>query len=212
MENFQTRYGKETYFFLINALSFYQWTRSSGHICLIFHELDLPLLNHKCSLTFFTINLWFMATKLVQQPIPASHVIPPKPRATKIIKTLRLFSATHPRTKSTIFGECISGFRPIYSTKVAEQSPGMVEDETLAQAKTELYQAIQGIPTWLLCFNLIGIIFIFIFYFFTVMNISEQFEVMFNMDCIQTSSKDWIEGYLDSHLQRNLRLKVWWSC
>ncbi|KAM4128962.1 hypothetical protein ACJW30_02G208600 [Castanea mollissima] len=86
-----------------------------------------------------------MATKLVQQPIPASHVIPPKPRATKIIKTLRLFSATHPRTKSTIFGECISGFRPIYSTKVAEQSPGMVEDETLAQAKTELYQAIQGL-------------------------------------------------------------------
>lgn len=88
-----------------------------------------------------------MATKLVQQPIPASHVIPPKPRATKIIKTLRLFSATHSRTKSPIFGEFISSFRPIYFTKVAEHSPGMVEDETLAQAKTELYQAIQGTPT-----------------------------------------------------------------
>ncbi|GMY12312.1 probable plastid-lipid-associated protein 7, chloroplastic [Fagus crenata] len=86
-----------------------------------------------------------MATKLVQQPIPASRVILQKPRNTKMIKTHRLLLATHPRTKSTIFGECTSGFRPIYTTKVAEQSSGIVGDETLAQIKTELSLALQGV-------------------------------------------------------------------
>ena len=125
-----------------------------------------------------------MATKLVQQPIPASHVILQKPRNTKMIKTHRLLLATHPRTKSTILGECTSGFRPIYTTKVAEQSSGIVGDETLAQIKTELSLALQGMPN--LTFNLKDIIFFFSFFFlycFSAMNISEQFEVKFNMDC-----------------------------
>jgi hypothetical protein len=65
-----------------------------------------------------------------------------------MIKTQRFLPATHPWTKSTIFGNFPSGFTPIYTTKVTEQSSGngIVGDETLAQIKTELYQAVQGMP------------------------------------------------------------------
>ncbi|XP_062148611.1 fibrillin-5, chloroplastic [Alnus glutinosa] len=88
-----------------------------------------------------------MATKILQPPIQASPVIAPNPRATKIIKTQRFLPATHPWTKSTILGDCPSGFTPIYTNKVTEQSSGsgIVGDETLAQIKTELSQAVQGV-------------------------------------------------------------------
>ncbi|KAB1208208.1 putative plastid-lipid-associated protein 7, chloroplastic [Morella rubra] len=81
----------------------------------------------------------------VQRPIPASHVISPKPRSTKITQTERLFLATHPRTKSGLLRKCLSGFRSIYTTKVAEPRSGIVGDETLAHIKTELYQALEGV-------------------------------------------------------------------
>ncbi|KAJ7945284.1 Plastid lipid-associated protein [Quillaja saponaria] len=42
------------------------------------------------------------------------------------------------------FGECPSGFRPIYKAKVAEQASGLVGDGTLAQKKTQLYQAFEA--------------------------------------------------------------------
>lgn len=87
-----------------------------------------------------------MATKLLRPPIQASPVISPKPRATKTIETQRFLPATqYPWTKITIFGEYPSGFRSIFTTKVAEQSSGIVGDETLSQIKTELYTAVQGV-------------------------------------------------------------------
>ena len=94
--------------------------------------------------------LRFMAAKLLQPPIQASHVIAPKPRTTKMVKTQRFLPATHPMSKSRVFGDFQSGFTPIYTTKVTEQSSGIVGDETLAQIKTELFQAVQGMPAWLL--------------------------------------------------------------
>lgn len=84
-----------------------------------------------------------MATRLVQPPIPAHKVLPPvRSRITKVIKSHRLIPATHLWSKST-------SFRSIYAAKVAEQSSGLVEDnkETLSQIKTQLFQALQGMPT-----------------------------------------------------------------
>lgn len=92
----------------------------------------------------------FMATKFVQSPIPAHRVLPQiSSRATKVIKSHRLIPATHSWTKST-------SFRSIYTTKVGEQSSGLVEDDretqdssdkrTLTQIKTELLQVVQGMP------------------------------------------------------------------
>jgi hypothetical protein len=117
-----------------------------------------------------------MATKILQPPIQASPVISPNPRATKIIKTQRFLPATHPWTKSTILGDCPSGFTPIYTTKVTEQSSGsgIVGDETLAQIKTELSQAVQGMP------NTYNFPFILLY----CNENGGQFEVKFNMDCI----------------------------
>lgn len=86
-----------------------------------------------------------MATKLVQSPISASSVITPMPRTTKMMKSYRLVPPTNPLTKTTIFSDCPSGFRTTHTAKVAEQSYGLVGDETLAQIKTELSQALQGI-------------------------------------------------------------------
>lgn len=86
-----------------------------------------------------------MAAKLLQPPFQASHVIAPKPRTTKMVKTQRFLPDTYLMSKSTIFGDFPSGFTPIYTTKVTEQSSGIVGDETLAQIKTKLFQAVQGV-------------------------------------------------------------------
>ncbi|WJZ86393.1 hypothetical protein VitviT2T_005852 [Vitis vinifera] len=109
-----------------------------------------------------------MATKLVQPPVPASHVAPPIPRLTKMMRAHRPVSATHSGSRRrSIFGEFPSGSRPFYAIRVAEQSPGLVgddqdivvkeeeeedeqegassDDRTIANVKADLYQAVQGI-------------------------------------------------------------------
>ncbi|KAJ7956970.1 Plastid-lipid-associated protein [Quillaja saponaria] len=86
-----------------------------------------------------------MATKLAPSPISAFHVIPPIFRALKITKAPGLVPGIHPRTNTSIFGEYLSGFRPIFKAKGTEQTSGLVGDETLAQNKTELYQSLEGI-------------------------------------------------------------------
>lgn len=110
-----------------------------------------------------------MATKLVQPPVPASHVAPPIPRLTKMMRAHRPVSATHSGSRRrSIFGEFPSGSRPFYAIRVAEQSPGLVgddqdivvkeeeeegassDDRTIANVKADLYQAVQGIPTSIL--------------------------------------------------------------
>ncbi|KAK9272890.1 hypothetical protein L1049_003269 [Liquidambar formosana] len=100
-----------------------------------------------------------MAAKLVQPPIPTSHVVPLITRTSKTMRSYRRVLATHPWTKSTRFGECPSGFRPFSTIKVAEQSSGILGDDkeieeqneepsdysTVSQIKTDLYHALQGI-------------------------------------------------------------------
>ncbi|KAK3024941.1 hypothetical protein RJ639_042945 [Escallonia herrerae] len=89
-----------------------------------------------------------MATKLVQPPIPAPHLAPPSPNISKMMKTHRTLSATHHR-----FGHYPSGFRPISTVKVAEESSGLIEDNPdiareesrVEQIKADLYEALQGI-------------------------------------------------------------------
>uniref|UniRef100_A0A5B7AWN2 Plastid lipid-associated protein/fibrillin conserved domain-containing protein n=1 Tax=Davidia involucrata TaxID=16924 RepID=A0A5B7AWN2_DAVIN len=96
---------------------------------------------------FFVFVIGIMATKLVQHPIPIRSL-------TKMMRTHRALSAaTHPRNKTTRFGDPPFGFRPI---KVAEQSSGLVGSEeqekeappdfrTPNQIKADLYEAVQGI-------------------------------------------------------------------
>lgn len=110
------------------------------------------------------LSSWFgfMATKLVHA---ASHMVPPIPRIARIFITHRPVPVILPWTKNARLGD---GFRPIYTTKVAEQSPGLVGDNketkenekeyrTLAQIKADLYQAVQGISLWI--FSLMYLIF-----------------------------------------------------
>lgn len=118
-----------------------------------------------------------MATKLVQPPVPASHVFPPIPRLAEMMRTQRLVTATHSISRSwrsSIFGEFPSGSRPFYAIRVAEQGAGLVGDDqdvivkkeeeegasndrTIPKVKADLYQAVQGIPTSIL--NLASIFF-----------------------------------------------------
>ena len=110
-----------------------------------------------------------MATKLVQPPVPASHVAPPIPRLTKMMRAHRPVSATHSGSRRrSVLGEFPSGSRPFYAIRVAEQSPGLVgddqdivvkeeeeegassDDRTIANVKADLYQAVQGIPASIL--------------------------------------------------------------
>ncbi|KAL5753969.1 hypothetical protein ACOSP7_022189 [Xanthoceras sorbifolium] len=96
-----------------------------------------------------------MATKLVQPPVPAQHVVPLSTRIPQMIRSRRLIPATRLWTQSTRFWDCPSRFRSTYTTKVAEQSSGLVEDNkeieeqavsrTLTQIKADLYQVLQGI-------------------------------------------------------------------
>ncbi|KAK3032199.1 hypothetical protein RJ639_035911 [Escallonia herrerae] len=89
-----------------------------------------------------------MATKLVQPPIPAPHLAPPSPNMSKMMKTPRALSATHHR-----FGHYPSGYRPVSTVKVAEESCGLIEDNPdiareesrVEQIKADLYEALQGI-------------------------------------------------------------------
>nr|XP_011468875.1 PREDICTED: probable plastid-lipid-associated protein 7, chloroplastic isoform X3 [Fragaria vesca subsp. vesca] len=85
---------------------------------------------------------------LVQPPIPTFHTnILPLLRTTNMVITHTSPSTTHQKTQSSRLGECPPGFRPIHRVRVrvAEQTSGLVGDETPTQIKTELYQALQGI-------------------------------------------------------------------
>ncbi|KAF8377164.1 hypothetical protein HHK36_030537 [Tetracentron sinense] len=97
-----------------------------------------------------------MATELIQPPIPTCHVVPGTPKIRKVMKVHRAVLATHLKIKRSRFGEYPSGFRPISTIKVAEQSSALVGDDqeteeepadckTLAQIKVGLNQALQGI-------------------------------------------------------------------
>lgn len=98
-----------------------------------------------------------MATKLVQPPIPSSHVVPTIPIPSKMMRTHRAFSTTPPISKNSVIGQYPNGFRLISTIKVAEQSSGVAGDDeemkqeppdynkTIAQVKAELYNALQGI-------------------------------------------------------------------
>ncbi|KAK7247538.1 hypothetical protein RIF29_42422 [Crotalaria pallida] len=91
-----------------------------------------------------------MATKLVQPSINDSHLSPLIHRTMNIMKLQSL--VPHGRNPSRIINTSRLGerpllFRPITFIKVSEQSSSssLVEDETLAQKKSELYQALEGI-------------------------------------------------------------------
>lgn len=112
-----------------------------------------------------------MATKLVQPPVPASHVIPPVYRLTEVMRTHRSVTPTYSRPRQrSIFGEFPSGSKHFYSSiRVAERSTGLVgydqdviakeeqeeeeEDKqegasdvrTITNVKADLYQAVEGI-------------------------------------------------------------------
>lgn len=106
-----------------------------------------------------------MATELVQIPtIPSLHLLPPTPRTKILGKSTRPIPTTHPRIRIiSSIREYPSGFRPLPSIQAAEQSSGLVDEapetgasstdwKTLSEIKAELYQAFQGIPTWILSF------------------------------------------------------------
>lgn len=85
-----------------------------------------------------------MATMLVQPLYRASPVNLQIQGTTIKIRANRIILATHQGTKTSRFGECSSGSISIYITRVAEQSSGLVGEETLTQIKAELFQALEG--------------------------------------------------------------------
>ncbi|KAF4357215.1 hypothetical protein F8388_017427 [Cannabis sativa] len=86
-----------------------------------------------------------MASMLVQPLFPAFPVNPQIQRTTNKIRTHRLFTTLHQRTKTSIFGECPPGTIPIFIARDAEQSSGLIGDESLTLLKAELFQALTGI-------------------------------------------------------------------
>uniref|UniRef100_A0A803PJB5 Plastid lipid-associated protein/fibrillin conserved domain-containing protein n=1 Tax=Cannabis sativa TaxID=3483 RepID=A0A803PJB5_CANSA len=86
-----------------------------------------------------------MASMLVQPLLPAFPVNPQIQRTTNKIRTHRLFTTLHQRTKTSIFGECPPGTIPIFIARGAEQSSGLIGEESLTQLKAELFQALTGI-------------------------------------------------------------------
>ncbi|OVA10941.1 Plastid lipid-associated protein/fibrillin conserved domain [Macleaya cordata] len=100
-----------------------------------------------------------MATELLNPPIQVFHLIPSKPSMiTKTITAHRAFLANHLRIKTSVLGDYPSGFRSIYTIKASEgSSAGSVsnvqedkgvesgDDKLVAQIKTSIYQALQGI-------------------------------------------------------------------
>ncbi|GAV62143.1 PAP_fibrillin domain-containing protein [Cephalotus follicularis] len=87
----------------------------------------------------------FMIT--VQPPIPGPHLVTSITRISKMMRPHRTVPATQRKTINTRFGDYQIWFRPIYTTKVAEPSSGLVDDgkETLEQIKADLYQAVKDI-------------------------------------------------------------------
>ncbi|CAJ2676901.1 unnamed protein product [Trifolium pratense] len=91
-----------------------------------------------------------MITKLVHvnPPMTDSQVSHLVCRTMNIMKLQRFGPViNHSRINTSRFGDKPIWFRPFTVIKVAEQSSGfgLVEDETLAQKKRELYQALEGI-------------------------------------------------------------------
>lgn len=77
-----------------------------------------------------------------------SHLSPLVCRTMNIMKLQRFVPViNHSRINTSRFGDKPLWSRPFTVTKVAEKSSGygLVEDETLAQKKIELYQALEGI-------------------------------------------------------------------
>ncbi|MCL7041914.1 hypothetical protein MKW94_002241, partial [Papaver nudicaule] len=93
-----------------------------------------------------------MATHdLLHPPIQAFHLIPSKlKKITKKINSQRLLPAAHLRIRCLGIGHYPSGLKSIYTIKASEGiSAGPVnnvkEEESAAQIKTSLFQALQGI-------------------------------------------------------------------
>lgn len=97
------------------------------------------------------LKLDSMATKLVN---PGSQVVHSEPRMRKMLITHSSYypPIIHPWTMRKTIAD---GVRPIHTTKVAEQSPGLVNDNKeikendkdyreVEQIKADLYQAVQG--------------------------------------------------------------------
>ncbi|KAG2410591.1 plastid-lipid-associated protein [Vigna angularis] len=89
-----------------------------------------------------------MVTNPVHPPMTDSHVSPLSCRTMNAMK-LRNFCPprNHSRISTSRFGERPLWFKPVTILKVAEHNSGsgLVELETLAQKKRELYQAMEGI-------------------------------------------------------------------
>jgi len=80
-----------------------------------------------------------MVTNLVQPPVTDSHVSPLICRTMNAMKLQNFVNTSR-------FGERPLWFRPVTIIKVAEHNSGsgLIELETLAQKKRELYQAVEG--------------------------------------------------------------------
>lgn len=96
------------------------------------------------------------------------------------------------------FGDKPLWFRPFTTIKVAGKSSGygLVEDETLARKKIELFQALEGTN-----YQPSSIILV-------ILCCCELHLALFdwnNKICLKEST----EGYLESHLARSWKLKVW---
>lgn len=83
-----------------------------------------------------------MVTNPVHSPMTDSHV---SPLSCRTMNAMKLRNFAPPRNHSR-FGERPLWFRPVTILKVAEHNSGsgLVELETLAQKKRELYQAVEG--------------------------------------------------------------------
>ncbi|CAJ1937901.1 unnamed protein product [Sphenostylis stenocarpa] len=89
-----------------------------------------------------------MVTKLVQPQMTDSYVSPLICRTMNVMKLQNFVTArNHLRINTSRFGGRPLWFRPVTIIKVAEHNSGsgLVELETLAQKKRELYQAVEGI-------------------------------------------------------------------
>uniref|UniRef100_A0A2P2KN64 Putative plastid-lipid-associated protein 7ic isoform X3 n=1 Tax=Rhizophora mucronata TaxID=61149 RepID=A0A2P2KN64_RHIMU len=110
--------------------------------------MTLSCFNEEEATIVITFLIGFMATNFVQSACQV--VVPPVPRIRKTIATYLSVPAIHQWTKNTRFGEW---FRPSYTTKVAQQSTGLVGDSNKKvednrspeQIKLDLYQAVEGI-------------------------------------------------------------------
>lgn len=93
-----------------------------------------------------------MATHdLLNPPVHAFHLVPSElNKITKKINSQRSLPAAHLRIKFFGIGYCSSGLKSIYTIKASQDiSAGsvsnVIEDESAAQIKTSLFQALQGL-------------------------------------------------------------------